>query len=127
MRLFSFLFYQHVWTVIKGDLILVLIHFYNHSLRIAKLNHAMLCLISKEHNAFVVQKFRPISLVDCSYKIILKSLTNRLAQFMHHIVDPSQSAFIQGRYILDNVLVANEIIYFCQNSETKRFDIEVNF
>jgi hypothetical protein len=67
---FSFLFYQHFWSVIKEDLLLVVPHFYNHSLRVAKLNHAMLCLIPKEPNASIIQKFRSISLVDCCYKII---------------------------------------------------------
>jgi hypothetical protein len=62
-------------------------HFYNNSLRIAKPNQAMLCLLSKETDASVIQKFRPISLVNCSYKIIFKMLTNRLSGIMHGIVD----------------------------------------
>jgi Reverse transcriptase (RNA-dependent DNA polymerase) len=75
----------------------------------------MLCLLPKESKASIIQKFKPISLLDCSYKIISKILTNRLAHVVHHIVDEAQEAFIQGRFILDNVLAAHEIIHFCQN------------
>jgi Reverse transcriptase (RNA-dependent DNA polymerase) len=93
---------------------ILLQHFYDNSLKVAKLNHVMLCLIPKEFNASRIQKYRPISLVDCSYKIISKILTNRLARVMDRIVDPAQAAFIKGRYILDNVPVANEIIHFAK-------------
>jgi hypothetical protein len=33
---------------------------------------------------------------------------------MHKIIDPTRSIFIQERYILDNILVANEIIYYAK-------------
>jgi Reverse transcriptase (RNA-dependent DNA polymerase) len=94
-------------------------HFYNNSLRIAKLNQDILCLLPKEADASVMQKFRPISLVNYSYKIIFKMLTNRLSDIMHIIVDSAQAAFILGRYILDNMLVANEIIHFVKSHKQK--------
>jgi hypothetical protein len=66
---------------------LLLHHFYVKSLRVIKLNHVMLYLISKESDARVIQKYRPIILVDYSYKIISKILTNRLSLYMNKIVD----------------------------------------
>lgn len=45
---FSFLFYQHFWELVKGDLMVVLSHFYHNSLNVSKINHAMVCLIPKE-------------------------------------------------------------------------------
>jgi Reverse transcriptase (RNA-dependent DNA polymerase) len=124
---FSFLFYQHFWTLIKSDLMLLLQHFYTHSLNVSKLNHAMLCLIPKESNAQVIQKFRLISLVDFSYKIISKVLTNRLTGCVGRLVDPAQAAFIPGRYILDNVLAANEIIHFVKVHGQKGIVLKVDF
>jgi hypothetical protein len=65
-------------------------HFYSHSLNTLKLNHVMVCLFSKGKEAKIIQKFRPISLVDCEYKIISKILTNRLTHIISHLVDPTQ-------------------------------------
>jgi hypothetical protein len=79
---FSFLFYQYFFELVKHDLMLVLQHFYSHSLNILKLNHAMVCLIPKEKETKVIQKYRSISLIDCCYKIISKILANRLTHFM---------------------------------------------
>jgi Reverse transcriptase (RNA-dependent DNA polymerase) len=93
---------------------LFLQHFYNNALNVTKLNHAMMHLLSKENDARVIQKFRPISLVDCSYKIISKVLTNRLSVIVNTIVDEAQTTFIQGRFILDNVLAAHEIIHYAK-------------
>jgi hypothetical protein len=76
---FFFLFYQYFWDIVKDDLVQLLQYFYNNSLRVAKYNHTMLYLIPNEHNATLIQKCKPISLVNYSYKFISKILTNKLA------------------------------------------------
>jgi hypothetical protein len=68
----------------------------SHSLNVLKLNHVMVCLISKEKDAKVIQKYRHISLVDYCYKIISKILANRLTPFMPQLVNPSQTIFFIG-------------------------------
>jgi Reverse transcriptase (RNA-dependent DNA polymerase) len=107
--------------------LLLLQHFHSNSLEVARLNHAMVCLIPKEKEAKVIQKYMPISLVDCCFKIISKNLTNRLAPLMHSLVDHSQSVFIKGHYILDNVLVANEIMHATKQVKQSGVVLKVNF
>jgi Reverse transcriptase (RNA-dependent DNA polymerase) len=124
---FSFAFYQHFWSIVQDDLMLRLQHFYNNSLNTTKLNHAMVCLLPKETDASIIQKFRPISLMDCSYKIISKVLTNRLSGIMNNIVDEAQVAFIQGRFILDNVLTAHEIIHYAKIYKQKGIILKIDF
>jgi hypothetical protein len=109
---FSFLFYQHFFDLMKHDMLLVLYHFYSHSLNVAQLNHAMIYLIPKEQDARVIQKYIAINLVDYCYKIILEILTNRLQHLMNSLVDTTQLAFFKDRYIMDNVMTVHEIIYY---------------
>jgi Reverse transcriptase (RNA-dependent DNA polymerase) len=124
---FSFAFYQYFWSIVQDDLMLLLQHFYNNALNVTKLNHVMMCLLPKEKDATVIQKFRPISLVDCSYKIIYKVLTNRLSIIVNTIVHEAQTTFIQGRFILDNVLAAHEIIHYAKLHKQKGIILKVDF
>jgi hypothetical protein len=61
-------------------------------------------------------------LVSCAYKILSKVLAKRLKSVMHIVVSEVQSAFVQGRQILDGVLIANEMI-----DEAKRLKKDVVF
>lgn len=53
--------------------------FYKGELDIYRLNFEMLTLIPKEADATAMRKFRPISLLNCSFKIFAEVLTNRIS------------------------------------------------
>ena len=56
-----------------------------------------------------MQDFRPISLCTTVYKCISKILAARLKSIMPSIIDKCQTAFIPGRQISDNILLAQEL------------------
>jgi len=85
--------------------------FENNELDIARLNYVMLTLIPKENNATDMKKFRPIALINCSFKIFSKALNNRLTRIIDRLISPNQTAFIKGRFTLESVVAAHEINY----------------
>jgi hypothetical protein len=74
----TFKFYQFFWKTIKGDLFRICQHFQLGDLELQFLNKSVICLIPKEPEAQVIKKVRPISLVNCSFKILSKILTFRI-------------------------------------------------
>ncbi|GKA05135.1 RNA-directed DNA polymerase, eukaryota, reverse transcriptase zinc-binding domain protein [Tanacetum coccineum] len=57
-----------------------------------------------------VSEFRPIACCNVIYKCISKILTNRIKSGLDKIVHINQSAFIPGRHIQDNILIAQELL-----------------
>ena len=49
-------------------------------------------------------------MITCLYKIIAKVLSGRLKGVLHETIHSTQGAFVQGRQILDVVLIVNEIV-----------------
>ncbi len=50
-----------------------------------------------------IKNWRPITLSNCDSKIITKALALRAAKVLKSIVDPSQTAYIPGRSVMDNL------------------------
>lgn len=71
----------------------------------------LIVLVPKAENAINLDKYKPISLTNELYNIITQIIVNRLKPFMAKLVVPMQSAFIPGRSIADNVLMAEDLLY----------------
>lgn len=77
-------------------------------------------LIPKISNLSNLANFKPISLCTILYKIVSKVLANRLQGIIGKCIDIAQSAFVLGRLISNNVLVAYEILHTYQQKWTGR-------
>ncbi|KAJ9708014.1 hypothetical protein PVL29_000195 [Vitis rotundifolia] len=107
---FTMAFWLFCWDVVKPEILGLFREFYLHGKFQRSLNSTFLLLIPKKEGAEDLKDFRPISLVGSAYKLLAKVLSNRLKSVMGEVISDSQHAFVQGRQILDAVLIANEAL-----------------
>lgn len=72
----------------------------------------MVCLIPKVKQPQQVTDLRPISLCNVLFRIISKVLANRLKEVLPGLISASQSAFVEGRMLIDNALIAFEVNHY---------------
>lgn len=91
------------------------------------LNCAMLTLIPKVEEARDVKQFRSVTLINCIFKIFSKVLTSRLGRVSQRFISSNQNAFIKGRYILDSVVVALELVHSVHKSKEHGLIIKLDY
>ena len=104
-------FYQKIWDIIMDDLLKLFNDLQNGQLELFKLNFGEIILLPKIKDAERIQQYRPICLLNVSFKIFTKVATIRLNSVADNVVRPTQTAFMQGRYILDGVVTLHETVH----------------
>ena len=113
----SALFYQKFWHLMGDNVVSAVLDYLNPGVMLPDINHTNIVLIPKVKNPKKMSDFRPISLCNVIYKIIYKVLANRLKQILPAITSPTQSAFVLGCLIIDNILVAYEMLHTMNSSK----------
>ena len=67
-------------------------------------------LPKKDKNLSSLNNWRPISLLNIDYKITTKAIANRLKKVLNTIINNSQTGFLKGRYIGENIRTIFEVI-----------------
>ena len=104
-------FYQQYWHIVGLRIVQAVQRFFLTSVMPDGWNHTQLSLIPKVPNTAEMKDMRPISLCSVQYKIISRILCDRLKQVLLDIVSDTQGAFVAGRLITDNIIVAHEMVH----------------
>ncbi|XP_031392075.1 uncharacterized protein LOC116204137 [Punica granatum] len=103
-------FFKHAWQIVQKDFTNVVQHFFSSGKLRREVNSTIIALVPKKEKANCMRDFRPISCCNVVYKCISKVLANRLKEVLPDIISLNQTAFVQGRKISDNVLLAHELV-----------------
>lgn len=106
---FSSSFFTHCWSIVRDTVITAVNFFSSYGKLLKATNNYFLDLIPKVQSPTTFGDFRPISLLNFTYKIISKIMASRLAAVLPNLISTNQSAFLKSRNIHDNVAIAHEL------------------
>ncbi|KAA3486186.1 reverse transcriptase [Gossypium australe] len=108
---FPALFFQKYWHIIGEEVSSFCLQHLNGGMEVSSINNMHIVLIPKKANPTNLSQFRPISLCNVINKIMAKTIANHFRKVLEQCIDGAQSAFVLGRLISDNVLLAYEILH----------------
>ncbi|KAF7826284.1 Transposon TX1 uncharacterized 149 kDa protein [Senna tora] len=115
---FNVRFYRKYWDIVKNDVMSMLSSFFHDGSLSDQLNRSYITLIPKTNAPQSFKDFRPICLANVSYKLATKVLCNRLKSFLPYLIAPNQSAFLKGRIISDNIMLATELMHKIKSTKS---------
>lgn len=123
---FSGMFYREFWPTLGDEIFKGVHEFFASGFLLKEVNRTDMVLIPKIPSPEEMGHLRPISCCNYTYKIISKIMANRLKPFLGDIISANQSAFLAGRQIQDNILVAQEVFHHLkQRRRGKIFEVAV--
>lgn len=108
---FLALFFQKYWHIVGKEVSRFCLDVLNHGASLEDMNFKNIVLLPNVPNASSMINFRPISLCSVVYKINARMVVMRFKLVLDGCIDYSQSAFVTGRLITNNVVFAYEILH----------------
>lgn len=118
---------RELWTTVGEDITEFVLEALSLGRLEADIHLGILTLIPKGGTLASVRNYRPISILTGIYKLLAKSLANRIQPFLPICVLPTQTAFVKDRCILDNVYLAQEAVEWARESSQDLVTLFLDF
>lgn len=103
-------FYKAAWSLIGAECVASIQHFFNSGFLPKTTNSTILSLVPKFPGATRITDYRPISCLNTIYKVISRLLVKRLKPILQELILPNQTAFVEGRLLVENTVLASELV-----------------
>ncbi|KAL2247920.1 UNVERIFIED_CONTAM: putative mitochondrial protein, partial [Sesamum indicum] len=121
---FGAIFYHTCWDLVSEDVFCAVSEFFRGIAMPKSFTATTISLIPKTASPVSWSEYRPISLCNVTNKICTKLMSIRLGHVLPKVLSPSQSGFVPGRLLSDNVLLAQELVH---SLESRRSEANVIF
>ena len=101
--------------------------FHRGSLPLHSLNFGTIILLPKSTNARQIQQYRPICLLNVSFKIFTKVATDRIVKVAQRILKPTLTAFLPGRNIMEGAVILHETIHELHTKKQNGVILKIDF
>ena len=119
-------FYKRFWKAIGQDYVDMLNECFERQEMTESQKLAVISTLFKKGDRLSLKNWRPISLLNCDYKILSKILSIRLGNVIEQIVSSDQTCGIPGRSISHNLLLLKDLIAYCNERDLPAVIISID-
>lgn len=120
-------FYKAVWPILGSEVTAGIRSFFFNGFLPYSSNATILTLVPKHSGASAISDYRPIACCNTLYKVISKLLVKRLKPLLPSLILPNQTAFVQGRLLVENTVLASEIVHgYHKDRGPKRITLKID-
>ena len=121
-------FYKLFWEDIKQFLLSALNFAHAKDCLSIMQRRGLITLVPKKNKpANLLKNWRPITLVNCDYKIAAKSIANSMKQILPKIINNDQTGFLKDRFIGENIRLIDSIINYTNTEQIPGLLLFIDF
>ena len=123
-----FEFYKMFWHDIKEIFVKSLEENYNNGMMSNSQRQSIISLLPKGNkDVRFLKNWRPISLLNCDYKVAAKVIAHRIRIFLPDLINNDQTGFVKDRYIGENIRTIIDLIQYVEDNDIPGFLFSVDF
>jgi hypothetical protein len=125
---FTAAFFKFFWI----DIGIFLLRSINYAFDVGELSvtqkqGVITCIPKGDKDKLFLKNWRPITLLNVSYKIASASIANRIKKFLGNIISEDQSGFLSGRFIGDNIRLIYDVMYYTERNNIPGMLLLIDF
>ena len=121
-------FYKFFWQDIGYCLVRAMNYAYETgNLSITQKQGVITCIPKGNKDKSYLKNWRPITLLNVSYKIASSALSNRLKYALNSIINEDQTGFLPGRVMAENVRLIYDILFYTEKHQIPGMLLLIDF
>ena len=121
-------FYKVFWNDVSTHLLASLNSSFSKGHLSISQRRGLITLIPKKNKPQqFLKNWRPISLLNCDYKIAAKAVATRMKKVLPDIINNDQTGFLKGRSIGENVRLLNSVISYAEQQNVPGMLLFIDF
>ena len=81
----------------------------------------------KDAELTLIKNWRPLTLLNCDYKIASKAIANRIKAFLPKLISDDQTGFLKGRCISENIRLLDSVIKYTEERKIPGLLLFIDF
>ncbi|CAI7854640.1 unnamed protein product [Closterium sp. NIES-53] len=120
------LFEPH-WDLRGGSFMAMAKYFEKSASLPVEIKEAVTILLHKKGERDQLNNYRPITLLNLSYKVLARVIANRMKTVLHQVISPEQCGFLPGRWLSNAVALVADMIDAAKHGNEDWYMLLVNF